>query len=325
MIVPQRTLLLQVGLLVVIVLTVSIFIQYYLLEVVGYSPGNTLMAGWFNRVPLLAVEVAILYAFRREIDRHLYALYDAQLRAETANNTKSQFLSNMSHELQTPLTVIDMAVANLTEGTYRSGYPAPPEQMALLEPAQRNVYRLRDLIDSILEFSALGSVTYSTDPIRGDLSWLIRDMDDLRLVAERKGLQLDLIIEPSAPTSVYEVPKLQRILTNLVSNAIKFTPFGYVKVSIAGMAEKWEIIVEDTGIGISQEYLDRIFQPFFQVENTDSRTFQGVGLGLTIVRTLAMQLGGSVTVTSTPGVGSKFVVTLPNHTNSRGSSSWSQN
>ncbi len=317
---PRRMILYNV-LLVSVLLGVVVAVQMAAAE-----PHNDMKAFqetyfgvMFTILAVFATEAVILFLFHRQLEQYITAINQARHLAEEASNAKSQLLANVGHELRTPVTVIDACAANLLEGTYPSGKPAPPEQAAMLSAIQRNNVRLLTLIDDLLDYVRLtgsggagqvsGSRLHVTET---DLSFVDLVLIDLRPSADAKGLALKLVIEPGAPANVVcDVSKIQGILTNLVSNAIKFTSQGSIVVNVGGKAGQWTLSVRDTGIGIAPEHIDKIFDGFYQIESSDSRSYRGVGLGLAIVKALTEVSKGQITVDSEPGKGSTFTVTLP--------------
>lgn len=231
--------------------------------------------------------------------------------AESANRAKSAFLATMSHELRTPLNVINGVSATLLEQG-----PAPSQRTALdlIHHSGRN---LLSIIEEILDYTGLqaGHATLDAQPC--DLADVA--FHSLRLAAERaaaRGIDVRCQIEPSVPARVItDGRKLGQILTNLLCNAVKFTAYGHVELHIAGRRsspEAWalEFIVRDTGIGITDDQLARLFQPFSQADGTITRRFGGSGLGLAISRTLAQLLGGAISVHSRHGEGSTFTLSV---------------
>ncbi|HEV7281825.1 MAG TPA: response regulator [Pirellulaceae bacterium] len=234
----------------------------------------------------------------------------ARLRAEDASRAKSMFLASMSHELRTPLT----AVLGLTELLLEN--PDSPDARQMLEMVRANGQHLAELLNDLLDLARIEAGGLEIDVADCDPRKLIEDLCSLiRFRANDHGLSLDVRFDGDLPRRVRtDAVRLRQILMNLLSNAIKFTRQGGIAVC-ASTAEADEepmlrIVVEDSGIGIDDEQLARIFEPFVQVSRNDRRAAGGVGLGLAISRALAQALGGDLSATSAPGSGSRFELTI---------------
>jgi signal transduction histidine kinase len=234
----------------------------------------------------------------------------AKATAEHANRAKSQFLAVMSHELRTPLNAIG-GYAELMEMEIHG--PVSYEQRDALDRIQRSQRHLLGLINQVLNYARIetGSLRYHISEFSFDD--LLRTVEALASpqVASRG---LVYACSPSNPPVMVRADreKVQQILLNLLNNASKFTGAGG-RVALECRTAGREVLVRvtDTGIGISPEKLDVIFEPFVQVDTNYTRTRDGVGLGLAISRDLARGMGGDLTVESTPGVGSAFTLALP--------------
>jgi signal transduction histidine kinase len=235
---------------------------------------------------------------------------EARRDAEEANRAKGEFLAMMSHELRTPLNAID-GYAELLEMEIRG--PLTNAQRNDIGRIRKSQRVLLGLITDILNYVRIeaGQVQYVTEGVR------IADLADsvIPLVAPQADLKrLDISVRPSADAAVAiaDSDKLQQVLLNLLSNAVKFTNEG------GGVSLEWsvcdsrvEIRVADSGIGVPQERLESIFEPFVQVDTSLTRVHHGTGLGLAISRELVRGMGGDLRVESTVDVGSTFTVTLP--------------
>jgi len=233
----------------------------------------------------------------------------ARADAERASLAKSQFLANMSHELRTPLN----AIAGYTDLLDLEVHgPIVDAQRQALRRIQRNQRHLLSLINDLLNFSKLtaGRVSYSLTAV--PIASVFEDLEGLvGLQVQRKGLVLDAPPPPPTMAVRADPEKLVQVLLNLLTNAVKFTDSGG-RVSLTAQAAdgRATIEVKDTGRGIPADRLDSIFDPFVQVHSEDTLG-EGAGLGLAIARELARGMGGDLTVSSQPDVGSTFRVTLP--------------
>jgi signal transduction histidine kinase/CheY-like chemotaxis protein/HPt (histidine-containing phosphotransfer) domain-containing protein len=239
--------------------------------------------------------------------RQAQQLAVARDQALAAVRAQSRFLANTSHELRTPLNGV-VGLSRLLLDTEPTD-----EQAELIDIIHRSGRTLVGLIDDILDLSKIESGNMSLDLHPVDLWESIRETVALfRPEAEDKGLALDLTIDDDVPRYVTsDEMRLHQILVNLLSNAIKFTDAGRVSVALeysdSGMLE---LTVSDTGIGISQDAQEDLFEPFTQADASTTRRFGGTGLGLAIVRQLAELMQGGATVDSAPGVGASFRVTI---------------
>ncbi len=228
-------------------------------------------------------------------------------RLERLERVRQEFLSNVSHELRTPLTAIIAFVETLEDGAMED----QASNRRFLHIIRKNSERMHNLIDDILELSAIeaGTVQVEAEPVR--LHSLVNDvLTALASRAEARRVTLDN--EVAAEVIVFADPRrLEQMLSNLVDNAIKFNrENGSVRINHQRGARD-RITVSDTGDGISPEHSKRIFERFYRVDRARSREMGGTGLGLAIVKHLARAHGGEVSVESTPGEGSTFVVELP--------------
>jgi PAS domain S-box-containing protein len=241
--------------------------------------------------------------------RAAIAIDNAQLYrgALAASEAKSAFLATISHELRTPLNAIIGYASLLEEGI---GGALTPPQVTQLGRIRASAGHLLGLIDEVLTFSRVdaGKEVIRQDQV--DLSPLVRDA--IAMVAPSAAAKgLTLVYAGPELQLITDEGKLRQILLNLLSNAIKFSDRGEIVVSSEDRADSILISIADSGIGIAAENLERIFDPFWQVEQRSTRRVGGTGLGLSVSRNLARLLGGDVTVESTAEKGSTFTITLP--------------
>ena len=234
----------------------------------------------------------------------------ARAEAEAANTTKAEFLANMSHELRTPLNAIGGYVQLLTEGIRGS---INEEQRRDLERIKRSAHTLLALINDILNFAKIeaGRVRFDLKDVSMSTA-----LDQLETLVAPQLLQKRVRYEYTCCDASYtahvDPERLQQILLNLVSNAVKFTAEGgAIVIDCAATHDVMQVRVRDTGIGIPADKLDAIFEPFVQLERGQSNTPPGTGLGLAISRDLARAMSGDLTATSEVGVGSTFTLTVP--------------
>ena len=228
---------------------------------------------------------------------------------ERANRVKSEFVATMSHELRTPLSVITGYTDLMLEGNFGT---LTAEQTDNLRRVQRSAHELLELITATLDLSRLETGRMSVEVTDVQLADVIQQLDDETPdLQERSGLRFVWHVAPDLPPVRTDPVKLKLVLRNLLGNAVKFTEHGTVTVDVHAADGGVEITVADTGIGITPEALEIIFEPFRQGDSSTTRRFEGVGLGLYIVHRLLDLLAGTISVESEVGRGSTFRVWLP--------------
>ncbi len=242
---------------------------------------------------------------QRKLDQ--IGLIAARQEALAAVNAREQFLSTMSHEIRTPLNAVLGITQILTEEDPK------PEQIHNLKTLKFSANNLLVLVNDILDFNKLESGMVQLEHIDFSLEELVTGLtQSFKFKTKEKGILLDLQIDPKLPEMLIGDPtRLGQILNNLMSNALKFTHNGQIKVKVdlvdlRGEEAKIRFAVTDTGIGIAQDQLERIFEDFTQANQDTTRKYGGTGLGLSISRKLVGMMGGEIKVTSEEGVGSEF-------------------
>ncbi|MFP4587691.1 MAG: PAS domain S-box protein [Desulfohalobiaceae bacterium] len=240
-------------------------------------------------------------------------LLQAKQDAEAANKAKSEFLANMSHEIRTPLNGI-MGVMQLLQSS-----DLEAELREYVDIANNAADRLARLLSDILDLSMVEAGKLEFENQAFSLNALCEAVSNLfQLQARDKGLLLECFIDPCLPEKVLgDEKRVEQILFNLVGNALKYTPQGSVRLEIVPVAAENDqtfrllFSVIDTGLGMAQDQLHKLFEPFVQADGSYTRNFQGAGLGLSIVYRLVDLMGGHISIESTPGEGTSVHVLLP--------------
>ncbi len=251
-----------------------------------------------QRVLSLGRDVAARRAYER-------VLIEAREDAEETARVKSAFLASMSHEIRTPLTaVIGFAELLMDE--------VEPEARGLVQAIDNGGRRLLSTLNSVLDLARLDAHREALHPAPLDVvAHVTQSLDLLRPLAEEQALRLTVSASADAIPAVLDEGALDRVLTNLVGNAIKFTEHGGVTVELDADDHAVVLRVIDTGIGIADDFLPELFTEFRQQSEGDARSHEGTGLGLAITKRLVELMGGTIAVDSQWGVGTAFAVTIP--------------
>jgi signal transduction histidine kinase len=299
----------------ILLLTVSLVSAY------GLVSALSLDVGW--RIALVTFVGALTFFFvahlgrlttedlRRALQDATYDLVKANEELQEANRHKNRFLARVSHELRTPLN----AIIGYTDMNLAGYYgPLNDAQTDALERVQRNGRQLLHLINDVLDLSRIDAQGVELQERSFSLQDLVQSVvSSVEPQIQDKGLELTFEIDPDLPaTLVGDQVRLTQVLTNLVGNAIKFTEEGQIHITARnGNKENWTLEVRDTGRGISERDLPRIFEEFRQGAPVYGRQAEGVGLGLAIAHRLVKAMDGDIRVQSRLGAGSVFTVVLP--------------
>jgi signal transduction histidine kinase len=252
----------------------------------------------------------------QELEFKQQQIHLQNLKLVAASELKSRFLATMSHELKTPLNAIIAFSQMLLRKTKAK---LTTSEIDMVERIFNNGQNLLVLINDILDLSKIEVGKLQICPEVFDIAQLVTiTVDELRSLSEQKSLSVQVILNIKNPEIVNDLNRVRQVLVNLISNAIKFTDSGGVTIEVKDIcAEKIEISVRDTGIGIRKEDMNHIFEPFRQINQTNSRDRLGTGLGLAITNSLLKMMQGSISVESELGKGSVFRVELPRYISSQ--------
>ncbi|MDG1122171.1 MAG: ATP-binding protein [Glaciecola sp.] len=243
---------------------------------------------------------------QREIINQASISQQNMLKAQDLTAARTRFLANMSHEIRTPMNAIMGALQILHT------YDLDEDSYSLTEMALDSSKDLLNIINDILDLSKIDASHMTIEAIPLQLNALLTSAFNKFTLSLDKDIELELLIAPELnPYRIGDPTRLTQIINNLVSNAIKFTHQGSVKVLLTGDAERIELIVSDTGIGIPQDTLQNIFEPFRQADNSTTRNYGGTGLGLAICSSLTSLMDGTLRVFSEDGVGTEFIFNAP--------------
>ncbi|MCG5463512.1 ATP-binding protein [Micromonospora sp. MED01] len=271
----------------------------------GVSPSRGLDEAYRSFHQLLAQQISVALRNAQEYEEERRRI---EAMAEL-DRVKTDFFANVSHEFRTPLTLI---LGPLTDALTDATAPLAAVQRERVETGWRNATRLLTLVNSLLTFSSLEAGRARSDARVVDLAALTAELAGVfRAAVERAGLTLEVSCPPLPRPVAVDPVNWERIVTNLLSNALKYTFIGRIRVTVDADDEEVRLTVADTGIGIAERDLPKLFERFHRVRGARSRSHEGTGIGLALVHELARLEGGDVHVTSQVGVGSRFTVTLP--------------
>ncbi|WNG37008.1 response regulator [Archangium violaceum] len=266
--------------------------------VVGLSPRRPLDAEYFSFLGLMAAQVSTAIASARRSEA-----------AAALERAKLDFFSNVSHELRTPLTLL---LGPLQDALADTTHPLPEAQRERVEWAQRGAQRLLKLVNTLLDFSRLEAGRLQATPEWTDLSAMTAGLaSSFESLLRREGVHLRVDCPPLPGLVWVDRESWEKIVLNLLSNAFKFTFEGEVRVSLHWREGRVELEVADTGTGIAEAELPRLFERFHQVRGARGRSMEGSGIGLALVHELVVLHGGDIRVDSALGRGSTFRVRLP--------------
>ena len=278
------------------------FNNFYFLFVTGVF---IVTGSWFyNRIRFSE------FALRFELDRNKKALEESNQKLKELDELKNRFFANISHELRTPLTLLLAPLETLLQKFNRS---LDHETRDVLVTMHSNGMRLLKLINDLLDLVRMesGRMEVKREPLEV-VDFLKGLASAARQVADDKRLKLETIVDPALGAVLADRDKLEKIVLNLVFNALKFTPSGgRVELRAEKVAEEFVVTVSDTGMGISEKNLPFVFDRFWQADGSSKRKYQGVGIGLALVKEFTEIQGGKVSVHSVEGKGTTFTVRLP--------------
>ncbi|HOW52924.1 MAG TPA: ATP-binding protein [bacterium] len=268
------------------------------------------LAGSTDEFGQIAGLITLFFRQQEKLEQEVETRRRAEEAAKAADLAKSQFLANMSHEIRTPMN----GILGLTE-LLLVGASTPQEQRDHLEDIRYSGQMLLDMLNDILDLSKIESGHMTIESVPCDVGEIVERTTQLfRFRADAKRLLLSAEVDGSVPLLLIGDPtRIRQILFNLLGNAVKFTQKGRITVQARYHAATgiMELVVADTGVGIPQDKLAEIFEPFLQADDSVTRKYGGTGLGLSIVKTLVELMRGEITVESAEGQGARFIVRLP--------------
>lgn len=271
--------------------------------VFGFNPYRLLDESYSNFFSLINDQAGTSFA-------NVYLLEEERKRAEALaeiDRAKTTFFSNISHEFRTPLTLLLGPIEDVLEDP--DTIPVNRERMEL---AYRNALRMQKLVNTLLEFSRIEAGRVEGRYSKVNIAALTQDLaSTFRSAIEKAGMQLLFNAEPVNDDVYVDVDMWEKIVLNLVSNAFKYSKQGEINIRVSQVNNQVYLTVTDTGIGIPADQLDKIFDRFHRIDNTEGRSQEGTGIGLAMVKELVKLHAGTIQVASTPGTGSTFTVIIP--------------
>ncbi|HSF58584.1 MAG TPA: GAF domain-containing protein [Candidatus Binatia bacterium] len=273
-----------------------------------------LLTTFANQAAIAVDNVGLFQALKdrtQELARYNEEIRTANERLKELDRLKSSFVSNVSHELRTPLTAIESLADNLLDGV--TG-PLTAKQSNYMTGIKESTERLERLINDLLDLSVIEAGKSGLRPTSFSVASLLREVTDtMKPVAEEKQISLEVASTNGYSLAWADRDKVTQVLTNLIGNAVKFTPnLGKVTMTVSRAQDAWlQISIADTGPGIPPEEANKIFDEFYQMSRPGREKSKGVGLGLAISKKLVEMHGGKIAVESVVGGGSKFFFTLP--------------
>ncbi|MDR0326277.1 MAG: transporter substrate-binding domain-containing protein [Oscillospiraceae bacterium] len=261
---------------------------------------NARLPWLIGAIALLFILIIMFLLYQKQLNRAIEA-------AETANRTKSSFLATMSHEIRTPMNAI-IGMSELLQHEKLS-----ETQAHYVDDINKSAHSLLDIINDILDLSKIEAGKLELVPIDYDFRSLIESVGAMfTYVTKKKGLEFKVESEGELPCCLFgDDIRLRQILINICGNAVKFTEKGYVRLKVINRGDTLMFEIKDTGKGIKEEAIPKLFNAFQQVDTVKNRAKGGTGLGLSISKVFAEMMGGDITVDSVYGEGSVFTVTIP--------------
>ena len=271
--------------------------------VVGLNPYRLLEDKYASFFSLIADQVATSFST-------VHAFEEEKKRVEALaeiDRAKTTFFSNISHEFRTPLTLLLGPIEDTLNNPENI-----EETRNRMETAYRNALRMQKLVNTLLEFSRIEAGRVEGRFSLVDICTLTRDLaSSFRSAIEKAGMQLEFHCDALGTSAYVDVEMWEKIVLNLVSNAFKYTKQGKIEIRITQLDQQLHLTVADTGIGIPEDQLNKIFDRFHRIDNIEGRSQEGTGIGLALVKELVKIHQGTIRVQSEPGIGSTFTVTIP--------------